>query len=315
MLITREDYYRKGHIYLESREGRENIWGLFRESIEENLKPGGVLGNAVANIKVLQGYIQGDSFIFMNYDIPNVFSLKGKKGDIKEDALGFLKEITDSGLITRLYMKVNKADHKFDLLFMMAKYFPDIKALRLKHYTDLCLMTFHTLLFLDGFEGTDKDHFDLGDLCMRVLVKYDCAKTAVRFIRDARLPEALKAATGKTPSEQYVALLRDAVRKMAISGAFDEECFAALTLTDMLFYVLDEEHDRLVSGLFVENKERIKSFLAARLNELLAGKEEEKRAVLNVLLGLLDERAFGKKEQSPTQSPSELLYQAQQTER
>ncbi|TAN44600.1 MAG: hypothetical protein EPN22_06070 [Nitrospirae bacterium] len=313
MAITIDDLYRKAHVLMENEGGRRDVFEVFRERIESELA-NGTPGNAVPTVRVLQSYIKGDSFMFLNTDLPNFFTLRNKKGEIKEDALGFLKEITDSGLIKQLYMTVRDADKKFDLLFLMARYLVDIKGLRLRHYTDLLLMTFHTLLFPDRLEGSDKDRFDVGDLCLRVLVKYDCAKSAERFIRDTRLTEALKQASKKAPSEQYVAMLREAVRKTAISEKFDEEVFALLALSDMLFYVLNEEHNGLVFRLFVENKERLTSFFAARLNELLQKKENEKKALLNIIHGLLDEKAAEKKKEGPTQIPSELLYQARPIE-
>jgi hypothetical protein len=121
MLITMEDFYKKGHIFLESPEGRNDLFLLFRKEIEESLKNGQV-SNAVAMLRILKSYIKGDSFAFINYDLPNVFSLRKKKDEIRKDALLFLKEMIETGQIKRIYTATNDASQKFDILYLLGRF-------------------------------------------------------------------------------------------------------------------------------------------------------------------------------------------------
>lgn len=310
MPITLEDYYRKGHIYLESAQGRNDIFGLFRKEIEEGLREGGKILNAVADIRVLEGYIKGDSFLFLDTDTPNVFRLRKKKEEIKQDALRFLKEIID--LVKKVYLTTRDVNHKFDLFYLLAKFMPEIPDLRMKHYADLYLLMFHTVMFLDRFEGKEKDVFDLGDLVIRAFGRYDCVNAGENFLRDIKLKELLKGYASKyAPYETYVARLKAAVKKLEISRDFNEEDMARLVFTDKLFYLLNDIH-RVVASSFLGNSARISSYISSRCYELFDRENEEREMLVNEATGIIEQKIREIKVRSTKQSPSGIPYQTQE---
>lgn len=288
MPLTIEEYYRKAHICLETRGGRENIFRLFKDEIEEGLREGNI-SKSVGKIEILRSYLKGDSFIFLDHDLPNIQSLKEKKGEIKEDALKFMKDNID--LFKKVCLAANNAEHKFYIMALFIRFMPEINDLMLRHYTDLYLLMFHTMLSLDSLEGTEKDRFDLGDVILRASVRYDCAVSVSHFIRDIKLKGLLDDYTLKyTPNEGYIKRLKEAVRKVQISGSFNED-LVPLVLTDRLFYLFDELNNGLIKNMFLKNREVIASFINSRLNKLFEEKREDRDIINNEINIILDEKA------------------------
>jgi len=279
MSITMEDFYKKGHIFLESPEGRDDLFLLFKKEIEESLRNDQV-SNAVAMLRILKSYIKGDSFAFINYDLPNVFSLRKKKDEIKKDALLFLKEIIETDWIKKVYTTTNDASQKFDILYLLGKFMPELEGLKLRHFTDLYLLLFHTVLFLDRFEGNESALFDLGDLAVKVFARYDCLKAGEYFLIDPKLKELLKEYFNKYPPyKDFTKILRDKVEKFKVLAIFDEEDFAPLLFTDRLFYILDNESEGLVKKGLSENEANLTAFINDRCNQLFSENERKEMIV------------------------------------
>lgn len=316
MPITMEDYYRKGHIFFETHEGREDIFRLYKENIEEGLKEGNI-SKSVSRIELLRGYLRGDSALFHDPDLPNIWRLKNKQGEIKEDALKFLKDNID--LFKRAYLFADKAYHKFCILALFIRFIPEITDLRLRHYTDLYLLLFHTMLSFDTFEGSSKDKSALTDALLLGYGWYDCKTIGERFIMNTRLKELLKEYTMKyPPHEEYVKRLKEAIRKMSILAwdSINEEDFAPLIFTDRLFLLFDELNNGLIKDLFQKNQERIDPFITSRCNELFKEKNEERDILNSAAKDILNEKAHQLKSsiKQYTKTLPQLLSLRQQIE-
>lgn len=291
MSITMEDYLRRGHIYLGTKQGRDKVFTMFAEDIEREFESGQIQ-NAVAIFRVITSYLEGNAFIFIDSNIPNVFKLREKKGEIREHSLRFLKEIIESMLLRKVYMAANRWDHKYDILYLLVKYIQEFPDLHLKHFTDLYLLMFHTLLYLDTFEGKEKEIFELGDLTIRALCRYDAVGCGEYLLKDLRLKESLKKYSFEyVPYEKYVKRLRDVVRRMEKVGVNIED-FTPLIFTDKLFALLNSEHNGLLDKLFRENKEEIFSYLKSRCNDLFEKGEEKQRILID--LGVIIEEVMKK---------------------
>ena len=283
-----EDFYKKGHIFLESPKGRDDLFLLFKKEIEESLR-GDQVSNAVAMLRILKSYIKGDSFAFINYDLPNVFSLRKKKDEIRKDALLFLKEIIETDQIKKVYTASNDASQKFDILYLLGKFMPEMKGLRLRHFADLYLLLLHTALFRDRFEGNESSLFDLGDLAVKVFARYDCQKAAEHFLLDPKLKGLLKEYFNKYPPyKEYTRILRDRVNKFKNSGFFDEEDFTPLIFTDRLFYILDNESEGLLKRALSENEAKLLAFINERCNQLF--KDDERKEMIVRIDSIIKEK-------------------------
>jgi hypothetical protein len=258
MSITIEDYYRNGHMYLETTNGRIEAFSFLREGINRGLQEGKNISDSVASIRILKGYIKGDSFIFLNPDLPNASLLSKKKGEIREDAIRFLGDILL--LVERVYIETKDANHKFDILYLLVKFMPDIPGMDLQHYIDLYLLMFHTLLFSDILEGTKKDISYLMDLIIKSLCRYDCGKTGDYFVRSIVHKKLLKGYINLYPPyRNYVKGISDAVKK----GLWE---FTPILFTDRLFYLLRE---------YYKSNNNLVSFIESRCFSLFREKEEK----------------------------------------
>lgn len=290
MSITAEDYYRKGHTYLETDRGREDIFNLYKNLIDQGIKENN-LSKSISAIQSLKSYIKGDNLIFFNYDIPNIWTLKKKKEEIKKHALNFMKENID--LIKKVYIKTDDVNHKFDIITLFVKFMPEIKDLRLKHYTDLYVLMFHTIMFLDNFEGKkEEDKFDLGDVILRAFGKYDCLKIGEKFIRQIKLKEILNEYAAKyTPYEEYIKRLNEGIKKMQIADFFMEEDFCPLIFTDKTFYVSNDLNNGFIMKKFLENRDKINSYINSRIYDLFEEKNNEIDILNNAIKTIIEEKA------------------------
>ncbi|MGR3178144.1 MAG: hypothetical protein ACUZ8E_08825, partial [Candidatus Anammoxibacter sp.] len=288
MSITQNDYYRKGNVFLESSKGRKDIFELFSHEISTGLKENNE-SVSMSSIRELSSYLIGDNLIFLNKNLPNAYTLCKKKDDIKIDALECLRDNVD--LIKKVYLNTDNVNHKFDIIYIFLKFFHKIEDLRMKHYTDLYLMMFHTLLRLDDFQGDGKDKDSLGEIIAKGCGRFDCVEMCGFFTRDSKLIQFIADnVTNKiAPYKKYVARLKDETKKMKISGAFDEEIFTPLLYTNTIFHLLDETYNSYIKDSCAKNRDKILSFISSRCYELF---KDERMVVeiLNKTETLIDEK-------------------------
>lgn len=297
------EYFRKGHLYLETPDGRKDIFYMFKEQIEDGLK-GNNISKAISSIKSLKSYLKGDNLIFLNDNISNAYTLRKKKDEIKDDALKALRDCID--VLKKVFLKTENVSDKFSIIFILIKFMPAIRDLPLKHDTDLHLLMFHTLLYLDSFRGKEEDRVDLGEIVVRGCGRYDCAEVSEAFIRDTGLRDFLehKVLQKITPYEEYIKILKGTVKKMKMANAFDEGDFSPLVFTSNLFYLFNDLFNGFLRDAYLENRERIGSFINSRCNDLIEDKDQ-KTEIINILMTIMDEKSHQIMEQTPNSSESQ----------
>lgn len=278
MGITMEDFYRKAHIYMESESGRKDVFALFREKMANGINSGNI-GEAISAFIHLKGYIEGDSFLFMNYERPNIMNLRKQQKNIKREALQFFKENLD--LIEQTYIKTTNSSEKFNIMYTLIKYLPEAPLSPIFHYVDLYLLMFHTVQYLDTFEGSDTDKFDLGDIILRAFGRYDCMELGERFIKDTRLEQLVKEYSLKfTPYEAYAAALKKVLQeemdRKEKTGIFAENVLAPLLFTRNFIELFDKAFDGIIKNSLNENKDKIFSHIFSRLYGLFPESKNER---------------------------------------
>jgi hypothetical protein len=264
MAITLEDYLRKAHVYMESESGRKEAFHLFKKEMDTALRTDNI-SLAMSTFRYLKGYLKGDSFLFMNFDRPNTMALREQKKNIKVDALHFLKENLD--LIKQVYVRTPYSRDKFQVMFVLIKFLPEIRHLPLVHYVDLYLLLFYTVYYLDTFSGDEEDKANLGDIIVKAFCRYDCMALGKKFIRDSELSRVAKNYSIKfEPYKSYVNALKEALEKeyhlKETSGIFDESVLAPLLFTqnfigsydgrigDFIRKNLDKKRKKIFSSVF-----------------------------------------------------------------
>jgi hypothetical protein len=285
MQITKEDYYKKAHIYLENKTGRRDVFALFKKELEAGLRNDNI-ARAISIVRFLKSYLDGDSFIFIDHDLPNIWSLKKQRPNIKHDALLFLKENLD--LIKQIYVKTTDSNDKFDIMYTFIKFLPGISHLQLVHYVDLYLLMFHTIYYLDTFAGDEKDQFDLGDIILRAFGRYDCMELGKRFIKEPKLNQLMEEYSAKfEPYEAYGKTLREAlgkeIRLEETTGVFDESVLAPLLFTPNFIYLFNETFESFIPKHLDEKREKIFNPVFSRFHVLFPGEKRERGSIKDVI--------------------------------
>lgn len=285
MAITKDDFLRKAHVYMESESGRKEVFQLFKKEMKTGIDTGS-LGKAVSVFRSLKGYIKGDSFIFLNHDRPNIMGLLKQRKNIQNEALDFFKENLD--LIKQVYVKVPHSADKFDMMFIFIKYLPEIRHLDPGHFVDLYLLLFYTVYSLDTFEGDEEDRSNLGDIMVKAFCRYDCLDLGKTFIRDSELNRLAKDySTQFEPYKAYGFALKDVLEKeirfKERTGVFDESVLAPLLFTQNFINAFDVAFDGFVSTHLNEKREKIFSSVFSRFHVLFPGNRKEKDYIKDVV--------------------------------
>ena len=125
-MLSSDEYFRKGHFYLETKEGRQKIF----EFLERKLKTAFQENNLSEVIEVtdhIYNYIKKSSLIYTNFNYPNLWTLRDKSDEIKDDALKFLKVNID--LFKKAIVITNKASYKSILILLLIKSLQEIENL------------------------------------------------------------------------------------------------------------------------------------------------------------------------------------------
>lgn len=287
MEFTVDEYYRKGHIYLESEGGRREIFSLLERELEKSIEQENP-EYAWWVVSTISSYLEESSLIYDNINIPNLSRLRGKSERIREEALYFLGDQIDKFI--KVAIKTKRAFHKSKLLFLLVKSMPEIENLKIKYFTDLYLVLFYTLYFLDRMEGSEEERFRLGDLLIKGCSRYDARLMTGYFLKDQRLKELLNSSEyrGKyTLYPLYGIRLRDALGKMEKRDEFTLDVFIPVLFTDLVFYLLNEMFHGLLREGLIEKEDDILLYLNERLNNLF---QEDKEVIKGIIEGGIKEK-------------------------
>ena len=285
MAITLEDYLRKAHVYMESKSGRKEAFHLFKKEMDTALRTGNI-SRAMSIFRFLKGYLKGDSFLFMNFDRPNTMALREQRKNIKVDALHFLKENLD--LIKQVYMRTPHSREKFQVMFVLIKFLPEIRHLPLVHYVDLYLLFFYTVYYLDTFSGEEEDKVNLGDIIVKAFCRYDCMALGKEFIRDTELKRVAKDYSIKfEPYKSYGNALREALEKeihiKETSGVFDEGVLAPLLFTQNFIGSYDERIGDFIRKNLDKKRKKFFSSVFSRFHTLFLRSKIETNIIKDVM--------------------------------
>jgi hypothetical protein len=286
MPLSLDDYYRTGHLYLETKKGREEVFTLLGKELRISIKKNR-WKRAVWVADDIYGFVKKTNLIYTNFDLPNLSRLREESDEIKKRALRFLGEKDNIDLFKEAIVRADKAYHKSKVFLLLIKFMPEIERLPLIHFTDLYLMIFNTLYFLDKTEGTEEERFDLGDMLVRASCRYDCREMCESFVRDNKLKDLLISDEYRyrfTSYKEYGRRLVEPLDSMVKEKKPAVRVLTPFVFTDMLFYSIDERFKGLLRKELTGAKERILLHLKERADGLFDGDDKE------IIKGMVDLR-------------------------
>lgn len=177
-MINAELYMRRGHYYLETPEGRKEVFDYLQNSLESALRE--KQEKRLLRVLVeLEGLLSGNSLLLNNPDLPNFHFLKSQKKAVRKEALEFLKKnlrafykgvVVTRGAYTRRWG-----------LYLLARYLPEIPRLPAEEYLGLIFLLVTTAYGQKEFSGSPEEKKALEDLTARGLARYDLFPLVFQF--------------------------------------------------------------------------------------------------------------------------------------
>jgi len=301
-MITAQDYLQKPHIYLETAQGRKEIFAYLEKVLKRGLKEDR-RNDFMYVISEIESFLTGKDPIFVNLDIPNVHRLWAERKNIKRDALVFFGERLD--LIKIAFFKTSYVMDKFDILFLLIKFMPQVQDIEIRQFTDLYLILFYTIRGLTAypslFEGTEEEKDKLANLVLKAFGRYDAKKAGRSFVLNRVYEKSLEEIGEKYRFyKEYLFLLdkwvgnffkeKTASVEIIIPSILVDEVFSSLSLTDKIFSLLDWKYNGKVKNLFLERMDKIETFIFERINILFEGvKGPIKKEMSHIINGYLNE--------------------------
>jgi len=272
-MIRPEEYLRKGHLYLETQGGRQELFELYLEALKKGIEKENPREFMWA-IKNLEDLLTGNSILFVDTSIPNLATLRRLKPQIKKDALHFLMEHLD--LLEKALVISSKASHKLDAFFVLLRFLPQALSLsstpRPGALVDLALLTFYHLKGPEEIDGTEKEKESLALLLLKGLCRYDWSSLGKHFILDPKLQEKVETLLPQyRPYAEYIELLKHYTQRALSISAGDPlgpSLLAPLGLTEELALMFFMKWEGLAKTLEKE-KDNILAVLRRRMKELL----------------------------------------------
>jgi len=291
-MITREDYYRKAHLYLESASGRKDIIDLLKFELEMGLKQKNFskINSAICDFK---NYIKKDSFLYIDDSVSNRYTLNQKKDEIKKDFLTGLGEASED--VFRAWAALPSLDFIFNPAYLLAGFAHEISGFSAGKYGGLLLLLFQTNLRIDALYETSlagvsnpdlekkirknrKDAEDLAEVLIRGNIKFDSIETCKPFLAGSsktfpgvfKLADSLNNGKSTKLSIDYAKSLRSELAAMKSGGNFNVETFAPIVFTDNLFFLFDRDEffKGFIGQTFLDKKDEIGNFVVRRSADL-----------------------------------------------
>jgi len=298
-MITAQDYLQNPHIYLETAQGRKEVFVYLEKVLKRGLKEDR-RNDFMYAISEIESFLTGKDPIFVRLDIPNVYRLRAERKNIKRDALVFFGERLD--LIKMAFFKTSYVMDKFDILFLLIKFMPQVQDIEIRQFTDLYLILFYTIRGLTAypslFEGTGEEKDKLANLVLKAFGRYDAKKAGRSFVLNRAYEKSLEKIGEKYRFyKEYLFLLdkwvgnffkeKTASVEITIPSILVDEVFSSLSLTDKIFSLLDWKYNG-VKNLFLERMDKIETFIFERINILFEGiRKPIKREMSHIIDGYL----------------------------
>jgi len=230
--------------------------------------------------------------IFVNLDVSGIQRLRRK-------AIIFFGEQLD--LIKTAFFKTKYATDKFNILFLLVEFIPQVQDIEIRQFTDLYLILFYTIRYISSFEGTKEEKDKLANLALKAFSRYDAKEAAKFFILNPVYEKRLEEIGEKYRFyKEYLFLLdkwvesffkeRTASVEIIIPSILIDEIFSSLILTDKIFSLLDwkYKYNDKVKNLFLERMDKIEAFILERINILFEGaKDPIKKEMSHIIDGYL----------------------------
>jgi len=187
-MITGTEYLKRAHEYLEAEAGRVEVFrylsDLLKRGVRERREE-----DFLSAILEIKSFISGKHMLFVNFDLPNIHRLRAQKESIRREALDFLKGHLE--LICEACLLTRGAYNRGRVLYLLARYLPEIKDLEGYRYMGLVIVLLATLVELGKFSGPEEDQKWLFDLTLQALCRYDLAWGTRYFNTDKEVQEKL----------------------------------------------------------------------------------------------------------------------------
>jgi len=266
-MITGEDFLRRGHILLESHEGRKQVFELIEDSLKK-----GINDNRHSDflwaVSKLDMLLTGEGVIFVDSSLPNLPALRSKRPEMKKEALGFLSENLE--YLTRGTLRLlDSADDLYYPLWIIFRFLPDLEKKEAGRLADLYLCLLHTVAELEFLKGSDRERESLKDLLLKASFRYNCVKLVSGLLRKTGWKDELEQLSTDSslgPEERHISLFKG-LYEAGKSLMKDEESseasgyFAPLVFTDTIFF-------SLIINEVKEERTRILEFLAERVDDV-----------------------------------------------
>jgi len=140
-MITAEEYLKRPHIYLETKQGRREVFAYIGRVLKRGLREDR-RNDFMYAISEIESFLTGKDPIFVKLDVPNVQRLRAERENIKRETLVFFGEQLD--LIKTAFFKTNYVMDRFDVLFLLVKFMPQVHNIEIRQFTNLYLILFYT---------------------------------------------------------------------------------------------------------------------------------------------------------------------------
>ena len=288
-MITAEEYLKRPHIYLETEQGRRQVFAYIGRVLKRGLREDRH-NDFMYAISEIESFLTGKDPIFVKLDVPNVQRLRAERENIKRETLVFFGEQLDS--IKTAFFKTNYVMDRFDVLFLLVKFMPQVHNIEIRQFTDLYLILFYTIRYISSFEGTEEEKDKLARLALKGFGRYDAKEAARFFILNPAYRKGLEEIGEKYRFyKEYLMLLDKKIGLLLKKETASLEVIIPSIFTDEIFSLLNWKYKGRLKNAFLERMDKIEALILERINILFEGvKEAIKKEIGHIIDGYLKEK-------------------------
>ena len=140
---------------------------------------------ACKEIKEIEEMLKSDDFMRAIFKIESLLTRKNpifvnldvlKAQRLRRKAIIFFGEQLD--LIKTAFFKTKYATDRFNILFLLVEFMPQVQDIEIRQFTDLYLILFYTIRYISSFEGTEEKD-KLANLVLKAFGKYDAKEMEI----------------------------------------------------------------------------------------------------------------------------------------
>ena len=257
------------------------------KEIEKALKKGLRDDDFMYAISEIESLLSRKNPIFINLDVLSAQRLR------REVLLFFGKQLD---LIKTAFFKTKYATDKFDILFLLIKFMPQVQDIEIRQFTDLYLILFYTIRYISSFEGTEEEKDKLAELVLKGFGRYDAKEAAKFFILNPVYEKNLEEIGEKYRFyKEYLMFLDKKIGLFLKKGTAPLEVIIPSIFTDEIFSLLNWKYKSRLKKVLLEKMDKIETFIFKRINILFEGtKGPIKKEISHIVGEFLKRRIFKK---------------------